>query len=265
MTAGSSIIKIGDAISYIAMESYPGGKAVDGTYQKIINQIPDHREFISGFFGHCGITRIKTPAELTVGIEPNKSVVKEWARLQYSEFPDHQLFSSFHVINDFFLNVIDDLLPSMQNPFVYLDPPYPMNSRKSDRDLYAYEMTDEDHHNLMKWCVKQSVPIAISTYPNKIYKQYLKDWRLIKYKAKTRRGSVTELLYMNYNDPVTLHDYRFIGNTFRQREKFKRRCNSMRRKFAQLTAHEQAMLQKEFAQIINERIQVSQKDAFLQS
>lgn len=247
----SPIVKIGDTISYLKMDSYPGGKAIDGTYQVIINQILPHKEFISGFFGHCGITRIKKPSEVTIGIEPDQSVIEDWKSLVVP-IQEKSFLNSLYLINCEFLQVIDQLLPSLEKPFLYLDPPYPKNSRKSSVDIYKYEMTDDQHIELLSWVVRQDVPICISSYPNKLYDEYLKEWRNKKFQSKTRQGLATEIMYMNYEEPTQLHDYRFIGKNFRERERIKRRTTSMKRKFSQLAPLEQAMLMEEFISIIAE-------------
>ena len=36
-----------------------------------------------------------------------------------------------------------------------------------------------------------------------------------------------EWLLMNYSAPVELHDYRYLGNTFRDRERIKRKVRKM--------------------------------------
>ncbi len=253
MNLESSTIKIGDAISYLAMETYPGGKSVDGTYQQIINQILPHDSFITGFLGHCGITRIKKPASVTVGIELDKKVYDTWSKLM-SDNQNHPLMKNLTICHGAFLDLIDNWIKQLNNPFVYLDPPYPKQSRKSQKDLYNCEMTKEDHDQLLNWCVGQNVPIAISTYPNPQYADWLSQWRSITYNAKTRKGTVKEMLYMNYPEPQQLHDYRFIGKDYREREKFKRRCKSMMRKFKQLTPLEQAMLQQQMEDHTNIKV-----------
>lgn len=35
------------------IDTYFGGKGGSGVYQAIINQIPPHNSFVSGFLGHC--------------------------------------------------------------------------------------------------------------------------------------------------------------------------------------------------------------------
>ena len=38
----------------------------------------------------------------------------------------------------------------------------------------------------------------------------------------TRGGHATEWLWMNYTEPAKLHDYRYLGDDYREREKIRR-------------------------------------------
>jgi DNA adenine methylase len=46
---------------------YYGGKDGAGVAQRLINQIPPHRVFVSAFLGDCAVLRRIRPAELTIG------------------------------------------------------------------------------------------------------------------------------------------------------------------------------------------------------
>ena len=63
--------------------------------------------------------------------------------------------------------------------------------------------------------------IMISGYESEMYKEKLKDWRIHKFQSAVRGGVNTEWVWMNYPAPVKLHDYSFLGNDFRKREKLK--------------------------------------------
>jgi DNA adenine methylase len=62
----------------------------------------------------------------------------------------------------------------------YLDPPYPPDVRKETR-LYNYELTSDDHAELVDRILKLKGMVAISSYPNRIYaklKRY--GWREVR-------------------------------------------------------------------------------------
>ena len=66
--------------------------------------------------------------------------------------------------------------------------------------------------------------MLISGYRCKIYDQYLKDWRRERYRTTTRGGgSCWEYLWCNFDKPDILHDDRYTGKNFRERERLKRK------------------------------------------
>ena len=207
----------------MAGTSYFGGKSGSGTYQKIINQIPPHDTFISGFLGKCGILRNKRPAKFNFGVDIDPKVIEFW------ECDDR-----LKLVNESFMETIEIFRQVACITFIYLDPPYPLSARRSRKKVYNYEMTDEEHIDLLKYIKKMRCMIAISTYPNSLYQTMLRDWRSISFDSQTRQGKATELLYMNYPEPKELHDYRYIGDDFRERELIKKRNRSLRRKIKNL-------------------------------
>jgi hypothetical protein len=108
--------------------------------------------------------------------------------------------------------------------FVYLDPPYPFDVRSSKRDLYAQEFgTWEQHEELLSVIWTLPAMVAISGYWSDLYADRLHDWRTISFNTVARSGeSRTEWLWMNYRVPLELHDYRFLGDDFRERERLTR-------------------------------------------
>jgi hypothetical protein len=129
--------------------------------------------------------------------------------------------------------------------FLYIDPPYPIFTRRS-KHRYQFELTDLEHSALLQKLL--SLPpcmVAVSTYDNPIYSEALAGWRKIHFQAQTRGGKpATETLYMNYPEPspMELHDPRFSGDNYRQREKEKRRLNTIGRKIERLEESEAAKL-----------------------
>mgnify|MGYP000895247374 FL=1 len=86
-----------------------------------------------------------------------------------------------------------------KDTFIYVDPPYPHNTRKNY--LYNHEMTDSDHERLLETVLYSSCKIMVSSYENDVYETYLKNWRKVK-KHTIAECSVprTEVLYMNYEN-----------------------------------------------------------------
>ena len=63
--------------------------------------------------------------------------------------------------------------------------------------------------------------VMISGYESPLYRESLKSWPTHSFLAATHHGMATEWIWMNYSNPAQLHDYRYIGDNFREREKIK--------------------------------------------
>jgi DNA adenine methylase len=106
---------------------------------------------------------------------------------------------------------------------VYCDPPY-VHSTRTRCDLYRFEMSDSQHVELLD--IMSSLPcrVMISGYWTKLYAAKLRRWNSTTFQAVTRSGRVaTEWLWFNFPEPVALHDYRYLGENFRERERIKRK------------------------------------------
>lgn len=199
-------------------KTYNGGKNGSGVYQAIINQIPPHKIFISGFAGNCGVLANKTPATMAnIAIDLDAAVVQAW-----------QAIPGVTAICTDAVTFLPNLLacyPPQLAPliFVFLDPPYLNEVRTSKQDYYRHKMEDPAaHKNMLLAMAALPVNICITHYPCQLYNEALSSWRFLDIKGRTRQGMRTERLYMNYPPPVALHDYRYIGNDFRERELYKK-------------------------------------------
>lgn len=199
--------------------AYPGGKNGSGVYQKIINQIPPHRVYIEAFLGHGAIMRYKRAAIVSIGIDVDGDVVKHWMDLTAVNGDVH-VPTIIHGDAISFLQAYD----FKGDEFVYVDPPYLMETRKSKRQLYNAEFGDiGQHEKLLKALKSLPCMVAISGYQSSLYSAVLQGWRTISYNTVNRAGNVVrEWLWMNYPEPQALHDYRYLGENFREREKITR-------------------------------------------
>lgn len=106
---------------------------------------------------------------------------------------------------------------------VYCDPPY-VHSTRSRTDLYRYEMTDRQHRALLRLLSRLPCKVMLSGYRSKLYADELESWDVVTFQAMTRAGKpATEFLWFNFPRPTALHDYRFLGADFRERERIKRK------------------------------------------
>lgn len=193
-------------------ESYPGGKSGSGTYQTIINHIPPHDVYYSLYLGNCGVTRNIRPAAQSHLNDLDFDVYKTWAGLG---LPVNYLLTNLPAIE--ILKDITKQLPKRR--FIFLDPPYRKDSRKSKQDLYRHEMNDKQHQDLVSQIIAMPQEnILITHYPDPMYNEALKNWNQVDYQSITRNGLATERMYFNYTLTDQLHDYRYIGEDFRERE-----------------------------------------------
>jgi len=204
---------------------YPGGKNGPGVFQFLINRIPVHDVYIEPFLGSGAVMRNKKFAAISFGVELSVNTFNRWA--------GHSL-PGLTVIND-------DAISWMRsfdwsgNEFVYCDPPYLMSTRTSG-EIYDHEMTDSQHMELLSLLLEMQaagVKIMLSGYNSSLYSDYLCNWRYDEFDSMTRGGLRTEGLWMSYPVPESLHDYSYLGDGFRERErisrKVKRNINRLKR------------------------------------
>lgn len=59
--------------------------------------------------------------------------------------------------------------------FAYLDPPY-LRQTRNDYNNYKYEMTDQQHTEMLELCISSPAKMLISGYDSELYNNYLKGW-----------------------------------------------------------------------------------------
>jgi site-specific DNA-adenine methylase len=195
--------------------AYPGGKNGAGVYQALINLIPPHDTYIETHLGGGAIMQNKRRAEKSIGIDIDPNVVDMW-RSEVQSRPDLTVINDDAVV---FLSEYD----FQGTEFVYCDPPYLMETRRSGQ-LYMFEYDDDQHIELLNVIKTLPYQVMISGYWSELYNEVLQGWNVKSFMAQTRGGSVaTEYVWFNYPEPVQLHDYSFLGSNFRERERIKRK------------------------------------------
>lgn len=204
----------------VPFETYFGGKSGAGTYQTIINHIPPHRIFMSLFAGNCGIFKNIRRAEYSVINDIDSSVSNAWSNIH-----DDILVLQKDAIDFLKTDIFNiEYKKQWKHIFIFLDPPYLMATRKRQNKIYNFEFSEDQHIALLD-CVLSLPPginIMISHYPCPLYDDKLKNWQKVSFQSSTRHGSATENIYFNYSLNGELHDYSYIGQNFRHREKYKR-------------------------------------------
>jgi DNA adenine methylase len=134
---------------------------------------------------------------------------------------------------------------------IYCDPPYLLGTRRiQDRPIYRYELCDDDHRRLLGILTQLRCKVMLSGYPSDMYDNALKGWRRITYYAMTRGGSMAqEVIWCNFPEPWELHDYRFLGKNFRERERIKRKIHRWQDRLTRMDATERAALIQALQQV----------------
>lgn len=204
---------------------YPGGKNASGVYQRIINQIPPHTTYIEPFLGFGAIMRLKKPADCSIGIDADMDIIKKWEDWGAGHIVQHGDAISFLCSYEW-----------QGGEFVYCDPPYLKSTRSTKDKLYRHEFwTEEQHEELLTVLLSLPCTVALSGYKSELYDRMLKGWRVMSYTVYLRRhGKATEYLWMNYPEPLELHDYQYLGDDYRERENIKKQQKRWRRIIADM-------------------------------
>jgi len=214
---------ISDAISY------PGGKGQ--IYRHIINLTPPHNTYIEPFVGGGAVLRHKRPALVNIAIDIDAEALGTLrSSINISGDVDHRYWFMHTDAFDYLIS-----REFTADTFMYVDPPYLLESRKQHRHLYRGELSAESHSTLLAILITLPCRIAISGYWSQLYADILAGWHHQSWRVRTRGGSwATEYLWMNYPRPVALHDYSYLGSNYRERERIKRKTARWASKWAGL-------------------------------
>lgn len=164
------------------------------------NDIEKARKFaIRCYFG------IGNSAVYKSGFRRSKSATssnkaKTWSMLpeQLQEATEKLKFAIIE--NDEAINIIKKY--DNEDVFIYCDPPYVLSTRKEH--LYNYDMTDEQHMELLEVLKNHKGKILLSGYDNDLYNTVLKGWHKETIVTNSERGRRVECLWMNYKIQMTL-------------------------------------------------------------
>ncbi len=226
--------------------NYPGGKG--SLYQKIINLIPPHRSYIETHAGGGAVLRHKRPARSNIAIDVDTEALNMLASTIAKNGGTEAQFINTDAVT--WLRTYD----FRGDEFVYADPPYVMSSRRQHRQLYRYEYTEQQHIDLLDCLIAVPCKVMISGYWSELYADKLTEWHVISFEARTRGGSwATECLWMNYPEPVELHDYRYLGDDYRERERIKRKKARWAKKFQAMPLLERQAIMAALEAVKDER------------
>ena len=196
---------------------YPGGKGK--CYQHIINLMPIHDTYIETHLGGGSVMRNKQPAQQNIGIDIDPKIINIW-KDKFSGLCELVLGDSLSFLENYNFN---------GNELIYADPPYYPETRRNKK-IYTHEYTHDDHEKLLILLKEIPCNVMISGYDHPFYNQQLKGWRKVTFNAKTHVDTREENVWLNFEEPDNLHDNRYYGKNFRERQTIKRRQERLYKK-----------------------------------
>lgn len=215
--------------------TYPGGKAGSGAAHRIISLMPPHRVYVEPFCGSAAVALLKKPAQMNFLLDLDP------AALDLARGDRFTGMMQFVPVGGQWSTILGDGLDFLEHShftgdeLVYCDPPYMRSTRKSAKDLYNFEWTDHHHSRLLKWAIHTKARWIISGYRCDFYDGALPGYSE-DFQAMTRRGPATETLWWNFPRPTILHDDRYIGDGFRERERIRRQQSRWKARLQRMDA-----------------------------
>ncbi len=259
------------------LPSYPGSKGGSGVAKRLVSLMPRHTTYVEPFLGGGAVLRLKRPAALSIGLDLDPSVIAAWrpaatpgltlaaaiagpggppspspaspaalaaggdARANYRITEGR---NSLCIAQANFFHVAASSPALLQDPatVLYCDPPYLLSSRDKQR-IYRYEMHEAVCHRRLLGLLRDLLcRVMISHYPCDLYDRLLRGWRRIQYRCQTRGGPRIENCWLNFPEPAVLHDPRWAGDGFRERERIKRKSRRWQARFAAMPPAERQIV-----------------------
>lgn len=224
-------------------KKYPGQKKIFGVYQKIINQIPKHDEYYELFAGSAAIAKLLMSVPnvkinlVEKDFNVHSNLVSEFTKISTDTIKSNNIFIACADA----LDVIDELVKNEsinKKTFVFIDAPYLHSTRPNSTKLYTQEMTDIQHEKMLSSVLQLKCNVMIIHPKCDMYNSILKSWRYIDIKIRYNNKTSLERIYMNYQEPEVLHMYNFLGNDCWDRQRIKRKSDSLVIKLKKLPARE---------------------------
>jgi len=225
---------------------YTGGKNGSGVYQSIINLMPKHYVYIEAFLGSGAILRNKKAAVRNIGVELDEKVLMSlWRGSDFELY--NESFFDFLILDNFHFHF------NNRKTLIYADPPYLKSVRSSKNKLYNFEMMSEaEHFELLTKLKSLDCNVMISGYDCDFYNEHLNGWRKSHFWTTNRAGSrVEETVWLNFPEPFELHDYQFLGDDYRQRERIKKKRKRLKQRLLKMDKFERLALMATVEEIKN--------------
>jgi len=190
--------------------------------------MPPHRVYIESHLGGGACMLHKRPATVNIGIDRDEHLIDQWReskrdRCELVAADAAEYLNSYNFSGD---------------ELVYADPPYLPSTRRGSRRVYRYDYVIADHVNLLKVLKGLRCLVMLSGYESELYDDELASWRRVEFRTMSHVGMRKECLWMNFPQPTQLHDTRFVGDTFRVRQNWRRKHLRLLRKISAMQGPE---------------------------
>jgi hypothetical protein len=230
------------------VKGYPGSKAGSGVYQQIISQMPPHDVYVEPFLGTGAVLWRKRPGRINVGVDAEPTMVdRAWVRAAGISGPGERGPQYLFNVGDG-ISYLQKLRCGPQW-LIYCDPPYLRETRSARRRLYRCELAAADHVRFLEACRRLPARVMVSGYHCEMYDLALSSWRVVEYSAMTRGGKRTEVLWCNFPEPTELHDYRYYGRDYRERERVGRKRSRWLRRLAGMPVLERRLIESALLEV----------------
>lgn len=213
------------------MRGYPGSKGGAGVWQRIVSLMPAHDRYIEPYLGGGAVFYAKRPAGYSIVADRDEGLIRYQAR--------ERLPNTAYLVADA-IQLLSSLKLTRRD-LVYLDPPYLMATRTGG-ELYNYEVDEKHHRDLLSLVLTMGSNVMLSGYWSSLYAASLQGWHREDFRAMTRGGVRTESVWCNFEPGRSFHDLRYQGNSFRERERIKRRRTRWVSRFLAMAPAERAVV-----------------------
>lgn len=163
------------------------------SYEKIGNEVEDARRFLVRCWQAFGTMTAERTGWRNSATGRCAIMPKQWNGL-----PDRLREAAWRLKNAQIENTDAVQLIKKYNDsrcLIYADPPYMPETRR--KHIYAKEMTNAQHKELLKALREHSGPVVLSGYANELYDSMLRGWNRVEKQAAAECGqSRTEILWI---------------------------------------------------------------------
>lgn len=227
---------------------FVGSKGGAGIAQWLISLMPPHTHYVEAFLGRGVVMQKKLRASVNIGIEIDGDTLRKfWLGRDYDWL---------NLSCDDTLQVLPRLDLS-QSALVYADPPYLGTVRiDENRRYYKHDaLSPEWHEQFLDVMLSLRCMVIVSGYESELYHTKLAGWRTAyKWTVNRAGAAVKEFVWMNYQEPSLLHDSRFVGDNYTDRQRVKRKMERWKKNFIALPADDRWAMFAALASVVDDEM-----------